>query len=109
MTGTTPLRQTGGTAVILGATGKNFGAGMSGGVAYIYDKNDRLKRLVNADVAGDLFCIESKEVSADSCTCKYAHLFDYCDSPSELSDQQHTTWAIDASRLARRCTLKNTS
>ena len=28
---------TGGKATILGATGRNFGAGMSGGVAYIYD------------------------------------------------------------------------
>jgi glutamate synthase (NADPH/NADH) large chain len=27
---------TGGTAVILGRTGKNFAAGMSGGVAYVY-------------------------------------------------------------------------
>ena len=28
---------TGGTVVVLGATGRNFAAGMSGGVAYIYD------------------------------------------------------------------------
>ena len=35
---------------------------MSGGVAYVYDKDDRLERLVNEDVAGDLFRIESTEV-----------------------------------------------
>jgi glutamate synthase domain-containing protein 3 len=29
---------TGGTVVILGPTGRNFAAGMSGGVAYIYDE-----------------------------------------------------------------------
>ena len=29
---------TGGRVVILGATGRNFGAGMSGGVAYVWDK-----------------------------------------------------------------------
>ena len=28
---------TGGRAVILGPTGRNFGAGMSGGIAYVYD------------------------------------------------------------------------
>ncbi len=28
---------TGGRVVILGSTGRNFGAGMSGGIAYIYD------------------------------------------------------------------------
>jgi glutamate synthase (NADPH/NADH) large chain len=31
---------TGGRAVILGPTGRNFAAGMSGGVAYIWDPND---------------------------------------------------------------------
>ena len=30
---------TGGTVVVLGATGRNFAAGMSGGVAYIYDED----------------------------------------------------------------------
>ncbi|MEE8465938.1 MAG: glutamate synthase-related protein, partial [Dehalococcoidia bacterium] len=31
---------TGGVAVVLGATGRNFGAGMSGGIAFVYDKDD---------------------------------------------------------------------
>jgi glutamate synthase domain-containing protein 3 len=31
---------TNGTVVILGATGKNFGAGMTGGVAYVLDLED---------------------------------------------------------------------
>ncbi len=30
---------TGGKVVILGKTGRNFGAGMSGGIAYVYNKN----------------------------------------------------------------------
>jgi glutamate synthase (ferredoxin) len=29
---------TGGTVVVLGSTGRNFAAGMSGGIAYVYDK-----------------------------------------------------------------------
>jgi glutamate synthase domain-containing protein 3 len=32
---------TGGHLVCLGETGRNFGAGMSGGVAYIYDPNKK--------------------------------------------------------------------
>ena len=32
---------TGGVAVVLGPTGKNFGAGMSGGIAYVYDPQVR--------------------------------------------------------------------
>lgn len=33
---------TGGCAVVLGPTGRNFGAGMSGGVAYVFDPHDKL-------------------------------------------------------------------
>lgn len=38
---------TGGIVVVLGKTGKNFAAGMSGGVAYIYDKNKTFPRHCN--------------------------------------------------------------
>tara|TARA_E500000075_G_scaffold70956_1_gene63935 strand:- start:196 stop:2280 length:2085 start_codon:yes stop_codon:yes gene_type:complete len=38
---------TGGVAVILGDTGRNFGAGMSGGVAYVYDPKNSFKRRCN--------------------------------------------------------------
>ena len=30
---------TGGTVVVLGATGRNFAAGMSGGIAYVFDEH----------------------------------------------------------------------
>ncbi len=36
-----------GTAVILGPVGNNFGAGMTGGVAFIYDPESKLKPLCN--------------------------------------------------------------
>ncbi|GIL79137.1 hypothetical protein Vretimale_16677 [Volvox reticuliferus] len=52
---------TGGVAVILGPTGKNFGAGMSGGIAYVYDPNDKFKALCNVDVVNDLLPVESPE------------------------------------------------
>ncbi|MCR4719139.1 MAG: glutamate synthase large subunit [Firmicutes bacterium] len=38
---------TGGMALILGKTGKNFAAGMSGGVAYVYDPEHSLYRNIN--------------------------------------------------------------
>jgi glutamate synthase domain-containing protein 3 len=31
---------TGGTVAVLGLTGRNFAAGMSGGIAYVYDEDD---------------------------------------------------------------------
>ncbi len=41
---------TGGIAVILGATGRNFGAGMSGGIAYVLDSDDMLKTKLNTEM-----------------------------------------------------------
>ncbi len=40
---------TGGVAVILGPIGKNFGAGMSGGEAYIFDEEGLAERYLNPD------------------------------------------------------------
>lgn len=45
---------TGGTVVVLGATGRNFAAGMSGGIAYVYDPDgDFAKKCNMAMVALD--------------------------------------------------------
>lgn len=37
---------TGGCAVILGLTGRNFAAGMSGGIAYVFDVDGSFKRYI---------------------------------------------------------------
>ena len=34
-----------GTTIILGEVGDNFGAGMTGGMAFVYDEKDTLKTL----------------------------------------------------------------
>ena len=41
---------TGGRAVILGPTGRNFAAGMSGGVAYVWDPNDKFRVRCNLEM-----------------------------------------------------------
>ncbi|HEY8397473.1 MAG TPA: glutamate synthase large subunit [Flavihumibacter sp.] len=41
---------TGGTVVILGDTGRNFAAGMSGGIAYIYDVKGSFPELCNKEM-----------------------------------------------------------
>jgi glutamate synthase (ferredoxin) len=38
---------TGGRAVILGPIGRNFAAGMSGGIAYVWDEDDRARPRIN--------------------------------------------------------------
>ncbi len=41
---------TGGTAIILGETGRNFAAGMSGGVAYVYDQSKKFPAHCNMEM-----------------------------------------------------------
>ncbi|UNB52366.1 glutamate synthase large subunit [Mycolicibacterium sp. YH-1] len=41
---------TGGRVVILGPTGRNFAAGMSGGIAYVYDPNTALSENLNGEM-----------------------------------------------------------
>jgi glutamate synthase (NADPH/NADH) large chain len=41
---------TGGTVVILGETGRNFAAGMSGGVAYVFDGNKSFPKNCNMEM-----------------------------------------------------------
>ncbi|HWS04762.1 MAG TPA: glutamate synthase subunit alpha, partial [Burkholderiaceae bacterium] len=38
---------TGGTVAVLGKTGRNFAAGMSGGIAYVYDEDGQFARRCN--------------------------------------------------------------
>jgi len=40
---------TGGTVVILGDVGDNFAAGMTGGMAFIYDKSREFEKKVNSE------------------------------------------------------------
>ena len=42
---------TGGRVVVLGPTGRNFGAGMSGGIAYVYDPDETFAARLNRDMA----------------------------------------------------------
>lgn len=51
---------TGGVAVILGKTGRNFGAGMSGGVAYVYDSDQQFANRCNLEMV-DLFKVDETE------------------------------------------------
>jgi len=50
---------TGGRVVVLGPTGRNFGAGMSGGIAYVVDPDGRFADLVNREM------VSIEELDAD--------------------------------------------
>jgi glutamate synthase (NADPH/NADH) large chain/glutamate synthase (ferredoxin) len=49
-----------GTVVVLGETGLNFGAGMSGGLAFVYDASKTLEKRFNPDMVG-LHRVETEE------------------------------------------------
>ena len=43
---------TGGRVVVLGPTGRNFAAGMSGGIAYVLDRDGHFDRRCNLELVG---------------------------------------------------------
>jgi glutamate synthase domain-containing protein 2/glutamate synthase domain-containing protein 1/glutamate synthase domain-containing protein 3 len=50
---------TGGRVVVLGPTGRNFAAGMSGGIAYVYDRDRGFKARCNLEL------VDLEEIGAD--------------------------------------------
>lgn len=65
---------TGGRVVILGATGRNFAAGMSGGIAYIYDVKGQFSSVCNKEMV-DLDPLDAEDAQAlnDMITRHYAY------------------------------------
>ncbi|WP_230279825.1 glutamate synthase large subunit [Croceicoccus sp. Ery15] len=49
---------TGGTVMVLGPTGRNFAAGMSGGIAYVYDEDGQFAKRCNTEM------VELREIAA---------------------------------------------
>ncbi len=64
---------TGGVVVVLGPTGRNFAAGMSGGEAYVLDESGVFASLCNKDLV-DLERVESVENKAELQTLLEEHL-----------------------------------
>jgi glutamate synthase (NADPH/NADH) large chain len=70
---------TGGRVVVLGRTGINFAAGMSGGIAYVYDKRHRFDSYCNLDMV-DLETVTDPEDIAELREMIEKHL-NYTGSP----------------------------
>ncbi len=65
---------TGGTAVILGATGRNFAAGMSGGIAFVYDVAGQFDTLCNKEMVNlELLTEEDVQQLHDMISKHYAY------------------------------------
>jgi glutamate synthase (ferredoxin) len=59
---------TGGQVIVLGETGRNFAAGMSGGVAYVYDVDGLFEKRLNHEMVNLYRLIECSD--ADIATVK---------------------------------------
>jgi glutamate synthase (NADPH/NADH) large chain len=64
---------TGGTVVVLGSTGRNFAAGMSGGIAYVYDPDGDFETRCNTSMVSLEPVLTTKEQAAQSETWHIQH------------------------------------
>ncbi|MBP6342465.1 MAG: glutamate synthase large subunit [Candidatus Omnitrophica bacterium] len=69
---------TGGRVVILGSTGRNFAAGMSGGIAYVWDRDGSFSSKCNKGMV-ELFPVKEKDDVEELCTLIQNH-FNYTKS-----------------------------
>ena len=83
---------TGGVAVVLGSTGRNFGAGMSGGVAFVLDLDPRL---VNPEMVDVLTLTPARSQQVHDLICKFAAETGSVVAQSLLSD-----WANQNARIS---------
>ena len=62
---------TGGVVLCLGKTGKNFGAGMSGGLAYVYDKDNTFERMCNLNLIELLRVKKTSKNFLEKCSIQF--------------------------------------
>jgi len=79
---------TGGRVVVLGATGRNFAAGMSGGVAYVLDEHDRFRGRVNPAMLDQLEALDE----ADAIECHSLVAEHHERTGSELAERVLADW-----------------
>ena len=68
---------TGGTVVVLGKTGRNFAAGMSGGVAYVYDEDGQFAKRCNTSMVALDKVLPTAEQEATQDRAIWHHLGDH--------------------------------
>ena len=83
---------TGGVAVVLGATGRNFGAGMSGGVAFVLDLDPRL---VNLDMVDVLALTPARVTQIHQLISKFA-----AETGSIVATQLLSDWSVAHARIS---------
>jgi len=83
---------TGGTAVVLGKTGRNFAAGMSGGRAFVLDLDPRL---VNPELVDVLPLPADQEEKLKALLTRYAE-----ETGSQVASQLLKDWTVEKARIS---------
>jgi glutamate synthase (NADPH/NADH) large chain len=87
---------TGGRVIVLGMTGRNFGAGMSGGIAYVYDADRTFADRLNDDMVDiDPLEVEDEEFLRETIT-RHAELTGSTVAQGILDD-----WRVEVRRFAK--------
>jgi glutamate synthase (NADPH/NADH) large chain len=79
---------TGGTVVVLGTTGRNFAAGMSGGIAYVYDEDGLFEKRCNTSMASLEKVLSSAEQITQIPQSAWHAPVDVKDGGERLTDEQ---------------------
>jgi glutamate synthase (NADPH/NADH) large chain/glutamate synthase (ferredoxin) len=82
---------TGGTVLVLGQTGRNFAAGMSGGVAYVYDEDGQFASRCNTAMV-DLKALVSEQEQEASIDRGIWHLGQTDESTVRRLLAEHNRW-----------------
>jgi len=88
---------TGGTVVVLGKTGRNFAAGMSGGIAFIYDKDQLFDTYCNLDMV-DLLPVTDED---DAKLLKLLISRHYKYTKSSIAEKILNTWEDSLDRFVK--------
>jgi len=87
---------TGGRVVVLGETGRNFGAGMSGGIAYVYDRSGDFDRRVNYEM------VELETLGADDRDFLRDTIQRHADvTDSAVAKRMLASWSVEVSRFRK--------
>jgi glutamate synthase (NADPH/NADH) large chain len=87
---------TGGRVIVLGPTGRNFGAGMSGGIAYVYDRNGDFDRKVNFEM------VEIEQLDdADRTFLQRTIERHRDDTGSAVADRVLKAWPVEVSKFRK--------
>ncbi len=87
---------TGGRVVVLGSTGRNFAAGMSGGIAYVYDRDGEFSSRVNYELV-DIEAVDDADLAwLKETVQKHFHY-----TGSAVAEELLNSWNVETSRIRK--------